>query len=70
MPDIAMCKNDTCPLKNTCYRFKATPSEFYQSYGLFEYDLEKGKVNVEDGCNYYWKIENINNKNVNTRNNR
>ncbi len=32
MPDIAMCKGTDCPLKNECYRFLATPSEYRQSY--------------------------------------
>ncbi len=36
MPDIAMCKNETCPLKNECYRFIAIPDEHWQSYTLFD----------------------------------
>ena len=50
MPDISMCKNTECPLKNTCYRFIATPSEYLQSYGDFKYD-------EKNGCDYYWKID-------------
>jgi len=47
MPDITMCKNDQCPLKDKCYRFTAKPS-MRQSYienpsryvhGKFECDL-------------------------------
>ena len=50
MPDISMCLNITCPLKETCYRFKATPNEYKQSYAGF-----KPK---EDGtCDYYEHIE-------------
>lgn len=42
MPDIAMCCNDMCPLRNDCYRYKATPSEM-QSYAFFDYeDGERG----------------------------
>lgn len=48
MSDITMCKNDTCPLKNTCYRFIATPSEYLQSYADFKYD-------EKTGCDYYYK---------------
>lgn len=49
MPDISMCKNEQCPLKESCYRFKATPCEFRQTYGLF---------NHEDGdCKYYWELK-------------
>lgn len=47
MPDISMCRNNLCPLKESCYRFKANPSS-YQSYADFKYDK---------GCNYYWEIE-------------
>lgn len=50
MPDISMCKNTECPLKDTCYRFTATPSEPVQSYSDFKYDEKKG-------CDYYWKIK-------------
>lgn len=32
MPDIAMCKGGKCPLRDHCYRHRATPSEFRQSY--------------------------------------
>jgi hypothetical protein len=28
MPDISMCTNEECPLKESCYRYNATPSEF------------------------------------------
>ncbi len=38
MPDISMCKNDTCPLKKSCYRFMATPG-MRQSYSVFEYKI-------------------------------
>ena len=34
MPDIAKCEGTGCSLKETCYRFTATPSEFRQSYFL------------------------------------
>ena len=47
MPDISMCANVHCKLKETCYRFTATPSS-YQSYGGFTTD-ENGE------CDYYWK---------------
>lgn len=50
MPDISMCKGGDCPLKETCYRYKATPDQYLQSYF--------GEVPYEsDGCKYYWPIE-------------
>ena len=37
MPDISKCKGETkkgfiCPMRDTCYRFTAKPSEFMQLY--------------------------------------
>lgn len=49
MPDICMCFNDTCPLRETCYRYKAKPCEYRQSYADFQPD-ENGH------CNYFMKI--------------
>jgi len=48
MPDISMCSSNTCPLKESCYRFTATPSPFRQSYGGFKYD------EVTKECKHYW----------------
>jgi len=48
MPDISMCSSNTCPLKDSCYRFTATPSPFRQSYADFKYDEQTGK------CDHYW----------------
>ena len=51
-PDIAMCKGKDCPLKETCYRHKAKPSDFSQSWftdSPYKKDTKK--------CDYYWKEE-------------
>ena len=48
MTDISMCANEKCTKKETCYRFKAKPSEFWQSYGVYKMD-DKGN------CKYYWE---------------
>ena len=48
MPDISMCKGNDCKLKETCYRYKAKPSE-YQSYFI--------DAPFKDGdCSHYWEI--------------
>jgi hypothetical protein len=54
MADIIMCDGGKCPLKETCYRFKATPNEYRQSYFL-----EEPFVETKNGviCNHYWKHE-------------
>ena len=37
MADITMCINEFCPIKEKCYRYMATPNEFWQSYGEFNF---------------------------------
>jgi hypothetical protein len=32
MPDITMCDNEKCELKQKCFRFMAKPNETHQSY--------------------------------------
>lgn len=52
MPDISMCKNPLCTLRQSCYRHveNTQPNPYRQSYGGFSQD--------ENGlCNFYWKIE-------------
>lgn len=49
MPDISMCDNINCKLKENCYRFKAIPNKYHQSYNNFILD-KKGN------CKFYWKM--------------
>lgn len=47
MPDISMCYGGQCPIKETCYRFKATPNESWQTYFV--------RAPFKDGaCEYHW----------------
>jgi len=50
MPDITMCPGGDCPLKETCYRYKAEPSEYLQSYFM------EAPYKEED-CSHYWEVE-------------
>jgi hypothetical protein len=50
MPDLAMCNGTGCPSANECYRFRAIPNEFRQSY--FTMPPIKG-----DKCDYFWSID-------------
>lgn len=52
MPDITMCKGEDCPLRESCYRYKAKPNEFGQSY--FYYSPIQGEE-----CKYYWEWRDI-----------
>jgi hypothetical protein len=48
MPDITKCPGEDCPLRDSCYRFTSSASE-YQSYSRYDLtDLKNGE------CTYYW----------------
>ena len=48
MPDITMCNGKDCEIKEICYRYRVTPSEFGQSYFL-------NSPNNGLECDYYLK---------------
>jgi hypothetical protein len=50
MPDISMCSGAECPIKDTCYRFKATPSEWRQSY------FTNPPIKEDGTCDYFMEI--------------
>jgi hypothetical protein len=50
MADITMCKGNYCELSNTCYRYKAEPSEYRQSYFVKEPNVTSYQ------CDYYWEV--------------
>lgn len=52
MADISMCLNDSCRLKESCYRFQAVPNLRWQSYSGFQADGLDDKP-----CHAYWRIE-------------
>lgn len=49
MPDITMCEGTGCPQANQCYRHRAIPNEFRQSF----FTVPPMKP---DGCEYFSKI--------------
>ena len=53
--DISMCLNNTCPLKDSCYRFTAKASE-RQSYSNFQYEITENEEGTEKlvKCKFYW----------------
>lgn len=51
MPDISMCKNETCPSRFKCYRYQATPSKYLQCYASF------APKDGEDKCDYFWATD-------------
>ena len=54
MPDITMCKDETCDMKEDCYRYRAEPNIFYQSYFVGNpRKLTKCEFFIECGSNCY-----------------
>jgi hypothetical protein len=50
MPDITMCWGDNCPIKETCYRYTATPSKWRQSY------FAETPIKEDNTCDHFMKI--------------
>lgn len=46
MVDMTMCTDEHCKKKNSCYRYTATPSKYYQSYFAEQ-------VRKDDECEYF-----------------
>lgn len=51
MADITMCNGKDCSLKETCYRFTATPNTHRQSY-FIEAPIKNGE------CEHFWNNKN------------
>ena len=51
MADITMCSGFECIFKEKCYRFKASPNTYLQSYFT---ETPYNKETKE--CEYLWKI--------------
>jgi hypothetical protein len=52
MPDITMCSGAACKQREECYRHKAQPSEYMQSYFT-----ETPRNFHNDTCVYFWKMD-------------
>lgn len=46
MPDISMCANKDCTLRMGCYRYRAVPNPYRQSFGGFS-----------EPCKHFWPLE-------------
>jgi len=47
MPDIAMCRNEKCKKKMTCYRYRALPG-YWQAYADFREPCESYMETTEE----------------------
>jgi hypothetical protein len=50
MPDITMCSGNNCELSSICYRYKAEPSKYRQSYFC-----KPPNEGLE--CEYFWEYK-------------
>ena len=51
MADITKCNGINCPLKESCYRFKAKANEYLQSY----FQQDPYNKDAKD-CAFYWSL--------------
>lgn len=49
MSDITMCSTNDCPVRTSCYRHVAPPSEYWQAYVNFYKEGEKK-------CKHFWNV--------------
>ena len=59
MPDITMCCNCFCPLRKRCYRYRAVPDQYRQSwcnYRPFTVAKLSDPPIYETECNYFWEV--------------
>lgn len=54
MPDISMCADVKCTLRMNCFRYRAVPNPFRQSYSTFE---STGIEGIAAECSHYWDIK-------------
>lgn len=57
MPDISLCNNYKCPLRDKCYRYRAVPDKYWQSFANFTpitFPFGPGTVTK---CDVFWDIE-------------
>lgn len=51
MPDITMCRDQKCPSRVHCYRYRAVPNPYRQSYFV---DPGRGE---RERCEEYWPTD-------------
>lgn len=57
MPDITMCWNKTCPLRDKCYRYRAIPDKYWQSFAEFRPNTINIGTETITECDHFWNIE-------------
>lgn len=54
MADISMCDDKECPQRLDCYRFKAEPHPYRQSYFIGSPATKDETTGEFLGCKYFW----------------
>ncbi len=54
MPDITMCSDDGCPLKESCYRHEASGTQVTERFQAWFHFSPRRKG--ADVCDSYWKV--------------
>lgn len=54
MPDITVCTNEDCPMRDKCYRATVEWDD-YQSACNFQWEVVGGTLD----CKYYWPLEEL-----------
>jgi hypothetical protein len=54
MPDISMCANKECALRMECYRYRAVPNPYRQSWSNFSPTIFEGMALC---CDYQWPLK-------------
>ena len=49
MPDISMCENEACDMKEKCYRFMAEPNPYRQSYSDWDRQRDHCYAEIQEG---------------------
>lgn len=70
MPDITMCCNYYCPLKKQCYRYRAVPDQYRQSFAMFRsHTVAKlsDPAKYETTCDHFWQVDEAHDKTLPTQ---
>ncbi len=61
MPDLTLCTNSDCQFTEFCFRYKAKPSEYVQSYIRFEPQDDKCEffIQIIDETDYLTKASEL-----------
>ena len=57
MPDITMCCNCNCPLREKCYRFRAVPDVCWQSFAMFMPKTSAKRMAMVVKCDHFWEVD-------------